>query len=127
MSAAGISSPSSITLRPSGWIPAASPTVRTVKAAREFEAQLIGTILESMEKTFAALPGQDSIPGADDYNDLGIHALAQGMAEHGGFGLAKMLIAHLPHEGTEQARSGSFPGNSAGATKVLPSPADRTR
>jgi len=35
------------------------------KAAREFEAQLIGTVLESLEKTFAALsrPGCDGGPG----------------------------------------------------------------
>lgn len=66
------------------------------KAAREFEAQLIGTVLESLEKTFAALPGQDSTAGEDDYNYLGTQALASAMAAGGGFGIAKMIAEHLP-------------------------------
>ena len=50
------------------------------KAAREFEAQLIGTMLESLEKTFAALPGQDAMAGQDDYNSMGTQALASALA-----------------------------------------------
>jgi Rod binding domain-containing protein len=65
------------------------------KAAREFEAQLIGTVLESLEKSFAALPGQDAVAGEDDYNYLGTKALASVMAENGGFGIAKLISAHL--------------------------------
>jgi Rod binding domain-containing protein len=79
--------------------PAANPG-RGAKAAREFEAQLIGSLVESLEKTFASVPGEDSMPGADDYNYLGAQALAQAMAAHGGFGIAAMISRHLaPHEG----------------------------
>jgi hypothetical protein len=60
-------------------LPGLSPTLATPakmpgrgpKAAREFEASLIGSLLESMEKTFAALPGENKVSGADDYNYLG--------------------------------------------------------
>jgi Rod binding domain-containing protein len=77
------------------------------KAAREFEAQLIGTVLESLEKTFAAVPGQDSMAGEDDYNYLGTQALAQAVAAGGGFGIARLIAKHL--------------GSSAdGGTKVAP-------
>jgi Rod binding domain-containing protein len=69
------------------------------KAAREFEAQLIGSVLESFEKTFATLPGQDATAGEDDYNYMGTQALASAMAAGGGFGIAAMISAHLPHEG----------------------------
>jgi Rod binding domain-containing protein len=72
----------------------ATPTttlVRGAKAAREFEAQLIGSLLESMEKTFAALPGQSDVTGADDYSYLGTHALAEALAARGGFGIANMI------------------------------------
>ena len=69
------------------------------KAAREFEAQLMGSLLESLEKTFATLPGQDSTAGEDDYNYMGTQALASAMAAGGGFGIAAMISAHLPHEG----------------------------
>jgi Rod binding domain-containing protein len=80
----------------------ATLTGRGAKAAREFEASLIGSLLESMEKTFAALPGNDTLTGADDYNYLGTRALAQGIAERGGFGIAAMISRYLSaHEGTE--------------------------
>jgi Rod binding domain-containing protein len=73
---------------------------RGAKAAREFEANLIGSLLESMEKTFATLPGESTTPGADDYNYLGTQSLAQGLAASGGFGIAAMIARHLPaHEG----------------------------
>jgi len=78
------------------------------KAAREFEAQLIGTVLESLEKTFADLPGQDAIAGSDDYNYLGTQALASALAAGGGFGIAHLITQHLgaamaAHEGRAPA------------------------
>ena len=74
---------------------------RGAKAAREFEASLIGSLLSSMEKTFANLPGESTLPGTDDYNYLGTQALAQGLAARGGFGIAALISRHLPeHEGT---------------------------
>ncbi len=79
----------------------ATPTSRLgrgAKAAREFEANLIGSLLESMEKTFATLPGDSTLPGADNYNYMGTQALAQGLAARGGFGIAAMISRHL-HEG----------------------------
>jgi Rod binding domain-containing protein len=48
-----------------------------------------------MEKTFAALPGDTTLPGADDYNYLGSQALAEGLAARGGFGIAAMIAQHL--------------------------------
>jgi Rod binding domain-containing protein len=77
-------------------LPAAKPALgQGPKAAREFEAQLIGSVLESFEKTFATLPGQDAMAGEDDYNYLGTQALASAIAAGGGFGIAKMISEHL--------------------------------
>jgi Rod binding domain-containing protein len=76
----------------------AVPSGRGAKAAQEFEAQLIGSMLESMEKTFASLPGQDQLPGSDNYNYLGMHALAETLAAHGGFGIAALIVRSLPAE-----------------------------
>ena len=85
--------------------PLATPALgKGQKAAREFEAQLIGTVLESLEKTFATLPGQDAIAGQDDYNYLGVQALATGLAAGGGFGIAKMISEHL--ETSKEAHKG---------------------
>jgi Rod binding domain-containing protein len=84
------------------------------KAAREFEAQLIGTVLQSFEKTFATLPGQDEIAGEDNYNYMGTQALASALAEGGGFGIAQMISAHLTARkevATNQVTSASDSGN----------------
>lgn len=77
------------------------------KAAREFEAQLIGTVLESFEKTFATLPGQDEIAGEDNYNYMGTQAMASALAEGGGFGIAQMISAHLTARKDVEGNQGS--------------------
>jgi Rod binding domain-containing protein len=74
---------------------AALTSGKGVKAAREFEAQLIGTVLQSLEKTFATVPGEDAMAGEDDYNYLGTQALASAVAAGGGFGIARMIAQHL--------------------------------
>jgi hypothetical protein len=77
-------------------LPLATPALgKGAKAAREFEVQLIGTVLESLEKSFATLPGQDSVAGSDDYNYLGTQALASALAAGGGFGIARLISEHL--------------------------------
>jgi len=77
-------------------LPLATPALaKGQKAAREFEAQLIGTVLESLEKTFAAVPGQRAMAGEDNYNYLGTQALASALSAGGGFGIARMISPHL--------------------------------
>jgi Rod binding domain-containing protein len=83
---------------------AALASGRGPKAAREFEAQLIGTVLQSLEKTFATVPGEDAMAGEDDYNYLGTQALASAVAAGGGFGIARLIAQHLG--GTKVAPGG---------------------
>ena len=53
-----------------------------------------------MEKTFATLPSQSEMPGADDYNYLGCQALAGALAARGGFGIGAMISRYFSaHEG----------------------------
>jgi Rod binding domain-containing protein len=88
LSSAGVSA---ATLAPLG-----TPALgKGAKAAREFEAQLIGSVLESLEKTFASVPGEDTMAGADNYNYMGTQALASVMAAGGGFGIAKLISEHF--------------------------------
>ncbi|HZQ95172.1 MAG TPA: hypothetical protein VFA67_09195 [Candidatus Sulfotelmatobacter sp.] len=105
--------------------PAVSP--RGATAARDFEASLIGNLLESLEKTFASVPGQEPSPGSDEYNYIATRALAEVIASHGGFGIAALIGRHLPaHEGKgEVVSSGSR--DPAALPKVPSTPADRTR
>ena len=73
----------------------ATASGRGAKAAREFETHLIGSVLESLEKSFAAVPGESSLAGDDDYNYLGSEALAQALAARGGFGIAAIINRYL--------------------------------
>jgi len=95
-----ISGPSSAGSYAAMLPPLATPALgKGPKAAREFEAQLIGTLLESLEKTFATVPGQPAMAGEDNYNYMGTQALASALAAGGGFGIARMISPHLisPH------------------------------
>ena len=107
-------------------MPAIVPN-RGAKAAHEFEAQLIGSLLESLEKTFAAVPGEDSMPGADDYNYLGTSALSQALAERGGFGIAQMICRHLPLHESKGPQVSVGDRDSSTDPKVSITSADRTR
>ena len=81
--------------------PAPAP-VRGKNAAHEFEAHLIGSLLESLEKTFSSVPGGQASPGADDYNYLGTQALSAALAAKGGFGIANMISKYMAaHERTD--------------------------
>src|SRR5579863_8828341 len=76
-------------------LPATAPLGKGQKAAREFEAQLIGTVLQSMEKTFASVPGQEAMAGEDNYNYMGTQALASAIVAGGGFGIARMISQYF--------------------------------
>jgi Rod binding domain-containing protein len=88
----------------SGQLATPSPSLgRGKNAAREFEAHLIGSLLESLEKTFSSVPGGQSSPGADDYNYIGTEALAGALAEKGGFGIAAMITKYMAaHQSTDR-------------------------
>ena len=113
----GISSSgfSSAALATAATLPSTQPVLgKGPKAAREFEAQLIGTVLQSLEKTFATIPGQDAVAGEDDYNYMGTQALASAVAAGGGFGIARLITEHLgstkaAHEGVSPASAKPAP------------------
>ncbi len=81
---------------PFEWANPAEIRDRGPKAAREFEAYLIGALLQSLQRTFSFALEENAIPGADDYNYMGTQALARALAEQGGFGIAAMITKHLP-------------------------------
>jgi len=76
-----------------------SPNARGVRASREFEASLISSVLQSAEKTFAALPGEDSFAGSENYDYLATQALGSAIAARGGFGIAAMISRYLASHG----------------------------
>jgi len=72
-----------------------SPNVRAAQAGREFEASLIASILQTAGKTFAALPGEGSFAGSENYEYMAIQELGREIASRGGFGIATMISRYL--------------------------------
>jgi Rod binding domain-containing protein len=61
------------------------------KAAQDFEAVLLGSLLDSLQKTFAGAPEDDS-SGSGNYALMGTQALASAMAARGGIGIARLIL-----------------------------------
>ena len=92
-----------------------------MRAAQDFEAVLLESLLQPLERTFSTVPGTEGQPGSEDYQYLGTQALAMGLASSGGLGIARMLIHNL-------LKPSSFhPINASSTAKVLGAPADKTK
>ena len=66
---------------------------RVYKAAQDFEALLLASLLSPLEKSFSSLSGQDS--SGDDYHYMGVQALAGALSKSGGIGVADLLARQL--------------------------------
>jgi Rod binding domain-containing protein len=77
-----------------GIATSAPPLGKGAKAARDFEAILLASLMDSLQKTFSGV-AQDSTPGASDYRLMGTQTLAAAIADHGGIGIARLILGHL--------------------------------
>jgi Rod binding domain-containing protein len=68
---------------------------RVMRAAHQFEAVLLNSLLGSLEHSFSALPGKKSDSIADNYHAMGMQALASSLAASGGLGIANMIAHNL--------------------------------
>lgn len=85
-------------------IPTSSPPLgKAAKAARDFEAMLLTSLMDSLEKTFSG-PSEDDSAGASDYRLMGTQALAAAVAAGGGIGIARLILRHF--EPTKVSGSG---------------------
>lgn len=80
---------------------------RIVKAAQEFEAQLLATLLAPLEQSFSAVPGAEA--GADDYRSMAVQALAGALSGSGGIGIADLLVRQLVRTEVPGQPSGTRP------------------
>ncbi|HXY16496.1 MAG TPA: hypothetical protein VEI26_18540 [Terriglobales bacterium] len=84
---------------PSASTPGKFNLLRLTRAAHQFEAVLLNQLLGSLEHTFSTF-GEKKAEAIDHYQFLGLQALASSVAEHGGFGIADMIIRNLSqHQG----------------------------
>jgi Rod binding domain-containing protein len=72
----------------------ATPT-RISKAASEFEAILLRSLLEPIEKSFSAISGDIQAAGQDDYRYMSAQALASALASCGGLGFSQLITKQL--------------------------------
>jgi Rod binding domain-containing protein len=75
---------------------------RISKAARDFEALLLRSLLEPLQKSFSKISGEASSAGQDDYQYLGTEALASALASSGGLGIASMITKQLIRPSSKQ-------------------------
>jgi Rod binding domain-containing protein len=84
---------------------------RIMRAAREFESELLGSLFSSLEKSFTSLDGDDQGTvlnvGSEVYQAMGMRALAAKLAASGGLGIAQMISREL---------ASKQPANLSGAT-----------
>lgn len=88
-----------------------APDPRLVRAAHEFEAQMMKELLKPMTS--------DSLPGSDDENGEGSggalgefasESLGKALSTQGGFGLANRIVQDVSHSGTRTV-NGNPTGN----------------
>ena len=72
-----------------------SRTQRLTKVAQEFEGILLSSLLEEIQKDSLAPSGASLGAGSETLRSLGTQAVAQALAQHGGVGIAKMIVRHF--------------------------------
>ena len=83
----------------------AAPSPRLVRAAHEFEGQIMKELLKPMTNGDALTgAGDDSDSGAGSggaLSEFAAEALGQGLSERGGFGIANRIIQELSQTGNQ--------------------------
>ena len=81
----------------SGSASAAAPQPRLVRAAHEFEAQMMKELLKPMTND-SAITGEQDDPSSGSGGALGqfaSEALGRALSDNGGFGIAKQIVQEL--------------------------------
>ena len=85
----------------------ATPSPRLVRAAHEFEAQMMKELLKPMMST-NGLDGEESESASGSSGVLGdfaTEALGRGLSEAGGFGIASSIVRQLTPASNKQVTS----------------------
>ncbi|MGD0521350.1 MAG: hypothetical protein ABSA48_08860 [Terracidiphilus sp.] len=112
-----ISPLNSVTTTAEGTQSAITPQPRLVRAAHEFEAQMMKEIMKPMTSA-SGLTGEDDDSSSGSAGALGefaSEALARALSDHGGFGIASRIVQELSHSGNQEV-TGPVTGNLHGNT-----------
>ena len=81
-----------------------TPQPRLVRAAHEFEAQMMQELMKPMTHA-SSLTGEDDDSDSGSGGALGefaSEALGKALSEHGGFGIASGIVKELSHSGNQK-------------------------
>ena len=89
--------------RPMDPVAQTTPQPRLVRAAHEFEAQMMKELLKPMTSGDALTEDDaDSATGSQGaLGEYAAEALGRSLSEHGGFGVADRIVAELSHSGNK--------------------------
>lgn len=93
---------------------------KIAQSARQFEAQLLTSVLASLEKSFGSVPGTEESGVSAQYRSLATQNLASAWAEAGGVGLAKILTSALLKASHSAVPAAALPVDRGRPVPVLP-------
>lgn len=77
------------------------PGPRLMRAAQEFEGQMMKELLKPLNQADALTGADDSGEGSSGaLGEFANEALGQALSRHGGFGIANSIVRQLSHSGT---------------------------
>ena len=83
----------------------ATPQPRLVKAAHEFEAQMMKELMKPLSDggslTGADADGDDAEGSGGALGEFAQEALGRALSDHGGFGIATSIVKQLSHAGNQ--------------------------
>jgi len=96
---------------------AAAPSPRLVRAAHEFEGQMMQELLKPMMDGDALTAGDDGSDSGSGgaLGEFASEALGQALSAGGGFGIANQIVKELSHSGNRH-KTGKVTGNPHGNT-----------
>lgn len=96
---------------------AAAPAPRLVRAAHEFEGQMMKELLKPMTAGDGLSGEEDESGSGGTLGEFASEALGQALSQQGGFGIANRIVKDLAHSGN-QSHPGKVTRNLPGDTAM---------
>jgi Rod binding domain-containing protein len=79
-----------------------TPQPRLVKAAHEFEAQMMKELMKPMTGGNSLTGEEDDSGSGSALGEFASEAMGRALSERGGFGIAKSIVQDLSHAGNQK-------------------------
>lgn len=96
---------------------ASAPSPKLVRAAHEFEGQMMQVLFKPLSESDGLGGGEDDSGSESTLGDFASQALGQALSQQGGLGIANKIVRELSHFG-KQHDAGKVTGNLHGGTAI---------